>query len=605
MAKDTLRSGQLVTTFGPGAMVDLPDDAVIVAGLDQWQYDKGEPLPLIEEPRLLAVLRQQLENPPNHFRRPPVEKDREEKFAPHVTAWRFPEWYVVQRAEPMTGGGKRRRLVPQSQLDGGKFRDDHGKRQAVVPVRFVLSCNKGHVDDIDWRAFLHPDDKVPCTHPMWMEERGTSGTLADTWIVCGCKKERSMSQAAMRDLRALGSCRGRRPWLGPASKEPCGEGGRLLIRSASNAYFPQIVSAISIPDTSGALVGLVGKLWEKGLNLVGTGALPLANARQGIAEIGASLADYSDQQVNEAIAAFQGGSSGTQKPLKTAEFEAFLATEVESGADTPDGDFYARSLPESAWKVGKPWMSAFSKIVLVHRLREVVTQVGFTRFEAAVPELTGELDLDVKPQVLSRNADWLPAVENRGEGIFLEFDQARIAEWMQRSPVAARADLLAEGFSLKFTAAQGKSPRPFYGAPFYMVHSFSHLLMTRIALECGYPSSSIRERVYADGGKYGLLIYTGSSDAEGTLGGLVQAGGRISDIVRLALCFAEICSNDPVCAAQKPNHELQRELLGAACHGCLLVAETSCEHRNCFLDRPLVVRTVDDDKSAFFRDYAV
>ena len=603
MAKDTLRSGQLITTFGPGAMVDLPEDAVIIGGLDFWNYDAGEPIPIIDEPRLMANLRQRLENPPEHFRKPPVEQDREKGFSPHVTVWRFPEWFIIQNAEPLKGGGKKRRMVQKVQLTKGRFIDDHGKKQSVVPVRFVQSCSKGHVDDIDWQAFVHPDALAPCTHPMWMEERGTSGTLADTWIVCGCGRERSMSQAARRELKALGSCKGRRPWLGPASKEPCGEPGRLLIRSASNAYFPQVISVISIPEAGGELVELVGKLWEKGLSLVGTGALPLANART-IADIGASLSEYTDEQVMKAVSTFQSGSSEEPKAPKTAEIEAFLGTGMESGSDVPDGDFYARKLSESGWKDGRPWMKAFSNVILVHRLREVVTQVGFTRFEAAVPELNGELDLDVTPQVLSRNANWLPATENRGEGIFLEFDEAEILQWAKKDVVAKRADLLASGFSKKF-AVPGKTARPFHGVPFYMVHSFSHLLMTRIALECGYPASSIRERIYAEDGKYALLIYTGSSDAEGTLGGLVQAGRRIADIIRRALCAAEICSSDPVCSAQEPDHELQRDLIGAACHGCLLIGETSCEHRNCFLDRQLVVRTVSNDRTAFFQGYGL
>ena len=602
MAKDSIRSGQLVTTFGPGSMVDLPDSAVIVSGLDHWNYDATEPPPLVEEPRLLATLRRQLENPPSHLRKPPPSKDRDRGFCPNVTAWEFPEWFVVQRAESIAGGGKQRRLVQKHQLEQGRFRDDHGKRQSVVPVRFVQSCSKGHVDDIDWRAFVHPDAEAPCTHPMWMLERGTSGTLADTWIVCGCGRERSMSQAARRQLRALGSCKGRRPWLGPATREACGEPGRLLIRSASNAYFPQVLSVISIPETGGELFTLVGKLWSKGLNIVASG-VSLGIVR-GIPEIGAALQPYSDVQVADAIAKFQGAGAMQEKAPKTAEFEAFVSTLTQSGSDVPDGDFFARVLPTSHWKDGNPWMAAFSKVVLVHRLREVVAQVGFTRFDAAVPELNGELDLEVKPQVLSRNADWLPAMENRGEGIFLQFDSSAIAEWMLRKPVQQRAIILAKGFEEKMAAA-GKKARPFHGAPFYMVHSFSHLLMTRIALDCGYPSSSIRERIYAEGGDFGLLIYTGSSDAEGTLGGLVQAGRKIADIVRRALCFAELCSNDPVCSAQKPDKELQRELLGAACHGCLLIAETSCEHRNCFLDRSLVVKTMEGSDSEFFQAYGI
>ena len=134
-----------------------------------------------------------------------------------------------------------------------------------------------------------------------------------------------------------------------------------------------------------------------------------------------------------------------------------------------------------------------------------------------------------------------------------------------------------------------------------MLHSLSHMLMTAVALECGYPASSLRERVYAGDGGYGLLIYTGSSDSEGTLGGLVETGRRLAAHVRRALDEGRLCSNDPVCAEHAPDSLLEgRALHGAACHGCLLTAETSCEQRNDFLDRALVVPTVAVKDAAFF-----
>jgi len=135
-----------------------------------------------------------------------------------------------------------------------------------------------------------------------------------------------------------------------------------------------------------------------------------------------------------------------------------------------------------------------------------------------------------------------------------------------------------------------------------MLHSFSHLLITAVALECGYPASSIRERIYAlpEIG-YGVLLYTGTTDAEGTLGGLIQVGRRIHEHVRNALETGELCSNDPVCSQHNPeNQHEHRFLQGAACHGCVLIAETSCEQHNDFLDRALVVPTVQNLGTQFF-----
>jgi hypothetical protein len=135
------------------------------------------------------------------------------------------------------------------------------------------------------------------------------------------------------------------------------------------------------------------------------------------------------------------------------------------------------------------------------------------------------------------------------------------------------------------------------------LHSLSHLLITAVSLECGYAASSIRERIYAGEAGFGILLYTGTADAEGTLGGLVQVGRRVEAHLRNALELGRLCSNDPVCAQHAPeSREEARFLHGAACHGCLLIAETSCERRNEFLDRSLVVGTVDEAGAEFFGD---
>jgi uncharacterized protein DUF1998 len=147
-------------------------------------------------------------------------------------------------------------------------------------------------------------------------------------------------------------------------------------------------------------------------------------------------------------------------------------------------------------------------------------------------------------------------------------------------------------------AGYGHWSRRFSGhAPHYpetayvLLHSLSHTLMAEIALDCGYPASSLKERVYAVSApdstpqRCGILIYTATAGAQGTLGGLVATASRFAQILENALERSMICSNDPICADHQPgNRSGDRATHGAACHGCLLIAETSCEMRNLFLD---------------------
>jgi len=71
-----------------------------------------------------------------------------------------------------------------------------------------------------------------------------------------------MIEASERTLKLLGLCSGRRPWLGPQSGESCGEQSRLLIRTASNAYFPQVLTVLSLPEHDSTIDTVVGELWD-------------------------------------------------------------------------------------------------------------------------------------------------------------------------------------------------------------------------------------------------------------------------------------------------------------------------------------------------------
>jgi len=134
-----------------------------------------------------------------------------------------------------------------------------------------------------------------------------------------------------------------------------------------------------------------------------------------------------------------------------------------------------------------------------------------------------------------------------------------------------------------------------------LLHTLSHLVLQSLAMACGYPASSIRERIYVGEKHFGFLLYTGTPDADGTLGGLVQEARHFERHLTAALHQASLCSNDPICAQHDSGRSLEgRWLHGAACHGCSFIAETSCEMRNDFLDRALVVPVLGLPGAALF-----
>jgi len=193
-------------------------------------------------------------------------------------------------------------------------------------------------------------------------------------------------------------------------------------------------------------------------------------------------------------------------------------------------------------------------------------------------------------------------VENRGEGVFVQLRADAVKKWLARPAVKERLADLAAGHQR--WNDDRKTQRAFPGGPYVLLHTLSHLLIQSLAMRCGYPASSIRERIYADAEteRFGVLLYTGSPDADGTLGGLVQQARYIEDHVTQALRMSALCSNDPICSQHAPGKSMEgRWLHGAACHGCALVAETSCEMRNDYLDRALVVPVLGLAGAAFFQ----
>lgn len=589
-AEGQIRSSQVIMTWGPGALIDMPRYSGIVGGLETWP--RVDRLEEIVDPRLTrkvalvtGVVGARLYAPPGDDTAPGEPKQG-------IGVWRFPDWMVVQEAAGGSGSDRSRRLVHRRSLDGrGRF-----DGRAVVPTRFVRACPRGHVHDLDWYGFVHgPDD--PCRRPLWLDERGTGGDLADLRVRCECKKSRGLHKAAELAEKALGSCGGDLPWLGAGSREACGLPNRLLIRTAANAYFAQTMSALSLPEAGTEIQDDVIAVWAD-LQIVEDGAdLAILKRKP---QVAAKLAGHADDDVLQAIAKLKHGTAH-ERPVKAVELDALLAAPEGYGDDVPiDPDFHARRLPDHAWRRSAV-ADGIARVVSLHRLREVLCLLGFTRFEAVTPDIDGEYEGDVRRAALALEPTWFPAIENRGEGLFLALDPDAVDRWLERPAVRDRVDELREGY--RRWAAHRQSQRPFPGGPYVLLHTLSHLLMQSLAMRCGYPASAIRERIYVDydGRRFGLMLYTASPDSEGTLGGLVAQGRHLEAHLEMALRSGGLCSNDPVCAQHSPGEGVEdRWLHGASCHGCCLIAETSCEMRNDYLDRALVVPTLDVPDAAFF-----
>lgn len=267
------------------------------------------------------------------------------------------------------------------------------------------------------------------------------------------------------------------------------------------------------------------------------------------------------------------------------------------------------------------------KVVILNKLRLLNILKGFTRvrplalnelkFANSSKDIGNERDNllrefqrinDVRKEPEITN--WLPATEIKGEGIFISLDHSSIKKWLNNiSEASSRASQLRKNYISnlkKFDPYSLEEDHDYINANYILLHTLSHLLIEEIAQTSGYNSASLSEIIYSsrNNSEYdmsGLLIYTSSSDAEGTLGGLAEHGrpGKLESLFRKALQKAEWCSSDPLCIETKTGQGFMGVNL-SACHSCCMLPESSCENLNKFLDRGLLLGTLDNKKLGFF-----
>lgn len=609
-----VRPSQLLFTYGVGSIVDLPRLSVIVTGLEDWPTNPQYAHPIVED-RLLTAVRYQLPTV-KKLLAPPIVADSGLPIDPFdsmakvgVPVATFPRWMVCPMCRllaPLKSGLFKLHEQP-FRPDRTGYRHENcnkGKNPDVVPARFLVACENGHLDDFPWIDFVH--DGEPCNSPLLrLLEFGPSGEARDLEVRCdSCGKKRRMAEAfGKKNREQMPLCRGRRPHLRDYDPEPCSHKMRTLTLGASNTWFPVVYSSVAIPVESGKLPQLVDDNWA---TLKDATALVIVGFLRSQGKLG-EMAQYSDEEIWQAIETRRKQDAGEIPPpderpdLKAPEWQVFTQYNPQLKGD----DFRLQPV-----KPPPKYKDYIDQVMLVERLREVRAMVGFTRLDA-MGELTDpDLSVFIEPSPLTRQpSDWTPASEVRGEGIFIQFNEQRIAAWAQEAAVDQRASEFVDAHK-KWRAVRFIEPPEagFPGMRYVLIHSFAHALMRQLALESGYAAASIRERIYArpakkEGGPMaGLLIYTSAPDSEGTLGGLVSLGRPdvLERHITQSLEAMRLCASDPLCAEHPPSRE-GRTLHAAACHACQFAPETSCERGNKYLDRSLLAPTVEHDDLAFFK----
>lgn len=561
-----LRPNQIITTFGPGSVVDAVKDSVTILDISYWKC-KGQK---IIDGRLASYLGVDC------FYMPRTS------FSGDIPVVTFPYWHVCSNLKCGHLFDARNTFNLDKYLRFG-VTCPLCNRQAY-PSRFITICEDGHMSDFPWKWWAHRGHSN-CNGQLRMYSTGNTSTLADMWVECSCGAKRSLNGATQKDIFEGMTCPGHHPFRPNIKNQKCNKRVIPSQRGASNVYFAVTRSAISIPPWINPLYNLIDEhlrdieLAEK---LMGD---------DGVSRIYEMyFSRYSREEFNTAL-------DRRMKNIK--EYTEIKQMEYNAITHFNDPLYESNKKHFKAEEEPLPeYMKRyFSRVIRITRLREVRVLLGFTRVDAPDP------DADEQPNIVKlskgKTDRWLPAAEVNGEGIFIEFNKETLGEWLGSNKIKAISQKYAQSYQ-EFCNSKGWTVTVLRDAIYVLMHTFAHLMIKQMSMSSGYSSSAIRERIYFGNNMSGILLYTGSSDKEGSLGGLVELGtiDQITSLMRGAFQEALVCTNDPECMNNLPAGKNSN---GAACHSCCMISETACENGNRMLDRGLVVPIPGREECSYFR----
>ena len=466
-------------------------------------------------------------------------------------------------------------------------------------VSFVCACPSGHLDEVFWSKAVHNNKKTDCeTDYFYWKVRGS--TLSDIIIECPiCHSRISLKEVYTMDFPC--TCRN------PEKENPifnkndkvfysypnrkfglCHNKMRILQKQSTSLRISENISLLRIPKyehpmftlLSNTKINVTIKMYLKFsqdygtfLNLIEEDIdiddchltkTELNTFKNYIDNVGFDeFKDLFNKLDNNKLT-FEDAILEEFNTLITGNYCGSLLCKGKSkkyNFSTLNGDFPIKITP-------------------IEKMKTVTTQIGFKRkpYIALGGENNDEelnrlnsSGFKISPQ----GKTWYPAYESVVEGIFITSDLNPIShlnlnqiakKWIDNKPT--HHDLSKRNNT--------KEPE------FVWWHSFAHSLIKSLSIFSGYSSASLRERIYLKDGIGGILIYNTSPGDDCGMGGLVDLVSDFDPILENAKNILLNCSNDPICSYNEIRSD---KVNGAACHNCLLISETSCEHANMWLDR--------------------
>lgn len=630
---------------GVGSILETRDGSILISPFSEWPFfqvvnGKFEDHNIINDKRFKNRLSKYFQELESLIRIPVNELKQgynpDNKFA-FLSAKYFPEWFYCSSCHKFDklsnwkhnwdNNVKNKLPKDKNGKDNGYYffppkcyscylKNEKKKKKYfnLEQVRFVLTAPNGEIADIPWDKWaLLPkqskktnnesgdtiEDEIitlsDITVPSGVSfEYKTSDKLDDLkgiWIIAKNKKG---EQINFTTLSGLFNLRLRIQDLFPNTNE-----NDILfkpvIRSSNSVYYPNILSSIFIPAND--------ELNEYTINLIKEECEDGSNATQ----ISKNLRRYKKIEIDAYIIQELINNNFSERETEIAKTENQYRFDeykfiIDNGScvrkeelifNKIDDQFFQNELIESIYKMDK---IKITSVQTSYTRQEPISMDSFLMDED-IETLSTE---SIKKKFTSKegsNTSYLPAIESYGEGIFFDFDDIKLDNWVNSHPdIEKRISTIIENHNnLEADFNDGLELTP----KFILLHTFSHLIIKELEYLVGYPATSIQERLYIDDElkMNGVLIYT-IAGSEGSYGGLTSIcdNDKIGKLIESAMIRAKDCATDPIC--YHTNGQGVSNLNLSACFSCTLLPETSCEMFNCYLDRRLLI----DKGYGYFKD---
>lgn len=626
---EQIQTRKAISSYGGvGSIIETRDGSILIDNFNDWPFfqsvnGKFEEHNFIIDKRFknrLSRYFQELE----YLVKIPVN-DLKQGFKPEnqfafLSAKYFPEWFYCNNCNRfdridhwksnwennVNSEHKDNFYPPKCYCCYVKNREKKRKFYDLEQVRFVLTSPNGEIADIPWdkwAMFLNKkkDNKKEVNETVSEEdiitlaniqvpedaifEYKTSDKLDDLkgiWIIA---KRKNGEQLNFTTLSGLFNLRIKIQELIPNTKET-DILFKPVIRSSNSVYYPNILSSIFIPAND--------ELNEYSINLIREEHEDGSNAQT----ISKNLKRYKNIEIDSTIIQKLINNNFSERELEIAKTENQYRFDeykfiTEKDSERVEDKLIFNKIDNSLFQ-----NDLIKSIFKMDKIKITSVQTSFTRQEPLPSSLilededaektTKESIVKKFTSTFGKTTKYLPAIESFGEGIFFEFNNEILNNWIQNNPkIKERIEILIGNqnhFESNFNDDFELNPK------YVLIHTFSHLIIKELEYLCGYPSTSIQERLYIDDEleMNGVLIYT-IAGSEGSYGGITSIcdDNKIGKLIESAMIRAIDCATDPICYHTHGQGVANLNL--SACFSCTLLPETSCEKFNCYLDRRILV----------------